>query len=111
MFFDMNPLAAAMYSQALQQALLVQQQQQLMAAASMAQQQQAKTEPNGPNLSGSGRIGKPKHFHSDFSTLGPDGCNLFIYHLPQEFGDAELTQMFMPFGQVLSAKVSGNNAD
>eukprot|EP01134_Creolimax_fragrantissima_P007293 CFRG7293T1 len=36
---------------------------------------------------------------------GPEGGNLFIYHLPPDWTDAMLLQAFSPFGRIVSAKV------
>ena len=36
---------------------------------------------------------------------GPEGCNLFIYHLPADYGDQDLCNLFQQFGNIVSAKV------
>ena len=44
-------------------------------------------------------------FNQERQVEGPEGCNLFIYHLPPQCNDADLSNMFSPFGNVISAKV------
>lgn len=39
------------------------------------------------------------------SDFGPPGCNLFVFHLPDDWADEDLHEYFAPHGNVVSAKV------
>ncbi|KAM6943310.1 CUGBP Elav-like family member 1 isoform 2-T2 [Xenentodon cancila] len=58
-----------------------------------------------PSLYNQGLLSQQNVSAAGSQKEGPEGANLFIYHLPQEFGDQDLLQMFLPFGNVISAKV------
>lgn len=36
---------------------------------------------------------------------GPPGANLFVYNIPETFGDGDLASLFSHFGVILSTKV------
>lgn len=36
---------------------------------------------------------------------GPDGCNLFIFHIPNDLTNMDLYNLFLPFGTVISARI------
>lgn len=54
------------------------------------------------------RDGKPAggtRGSGDGADFGPPGCNLFVFHLPDDWTDDDLHEYFAPHGNVVSAKV------
>jgi hypothetical protein len=39
------------------------------------------------------------------SNKGPDGANLFIFHIPNHFTNLDMYQLFTPFGNLLSVRI------
>lgn len=37
--------------------------------------------------------------------LGPDGCNLFVFHIPNTMTNEALFRLFSKFGTVISARI------
>lgn len=48
---------------------------------------------------------KKKGADKDAAEFGPPGCNLFVFHLPDDWTDDDLHEYFAPHGNVISAKV------
>mmetsp|Transcript_62846 Transcript_62846/g.187370 ORF Transcript_62846/g.187370 Transcript_62846/m.187370 type:complete len:455 (-) Transcript_62846:107-1471(-) len=54
---------------------------------------------------GGGKPSKDSGAKKDGSECGPPGCNLFVFHLPDDWTDDDLHEYFAPHGNVVSAKV------
>jgi RNA recognition motif-containing protein len=39
------------------------------------------------------------------SNKGPDGANLFIFHIPNHFTNLDMYQLFCPYGNLLSVRI------
>ncbi|SBT77562.1 CUGBP Elav-like family member 1, putative [Plasmodium ovale] len=46
------------------------------------------------------------NMHGLSDSSGPPGANLFIFHVPNEWQQADLIQAFSPFGELLSARIA-----
>ncbi|CAE7295293.1 celf3 [Symbiodinium natans] len=51
------------------------------------------------------RAGGKSDASSKEPSFGPPGCNLFVFHLPDDWTDDDLLEYFAPHGNVVSAKV------
>ena len=51
--------------------------------------------------------GMPPYQHSPQpkDVRGPDGANLFVYNVPEHYGEQDLNQLFANFGAVLSTRI------
>lgn len=47
---------------------------------------------------------------SGYHEEGPRGANLFVYYLPTTFDDKRLSELFRPFGTIVSTKVSDSTS-
>eukprot|EP00435_Cladocopium_sp_Y103_P008000 s2886_g2.t1 len=54
---------------------------------------------------GKKRRSKPVSEKEKEPSFGPPGCNLFVFHLPDDWTDEDLLEYFAPHGNVVSAKV------
>ena len=36
---------------------------------------------------------------------GPDGCNLFVFHVPSSFTNMDMFYLFQPFGDIVSVRI------
>eukprot|EP01066_Platyproteum_vivax_P006789 Platyproteum_vivax@DN2493_c0_g1_i2.p1 len=52
-----------------------------------------------------GNMGTGMAGGANSSAFGPPGSNLFVFHLPSEWGEMDLIQNFQSFGHILSARI------
>lgn len=51
-----------------------------------------------------------RHGCGGHTTFGPPGSNLFVFHLPAEWGDRDLVHHFRGFGSIISARVQRDSS-
>jgi len=75
-------------------------------------------QPGGPQFRQQSQFGGPYGGHFGFpstspgppiqttsSNKGPDGANLFIFHIPNHFTNLDMYQLFCPYGNLLSVRI------